>query len=48
MLNVIFCILIILNCDGYKISTKPSSVKYKNNLPLFWKLLKKKDISNRP
>ena len=49
MIKIIYLfILAITTISTLRISTKPSAVKYKNNLPLFWKLTKKYYITNRP
>lgn len=49
MIKIISLFLLLINTiHTLRISTKPSAVKYKNNLPLFWKLTKKYDITNRP
>ena len=49
MIQIILFLLLIINTSNpLRISTKPSVSKYKNSLPLFWKLAKKHHITARP
>lgn len=42
----LFIIFFIYKINTHKINTKPSSKKYENNIPLFWKLANKNEISS--
>ena len=46
---IVFIILFIYLSDTNGINTKPSSSKYKNNIPLFWKIASRNEFyTNTP
>jgi len=45
MLQLFLLIIFFINVDTIKINTKPSSKKYDFNIPLFWKIANKNEIS---
>mgnify|MGYP001165513063 CR=1 FL=1 len=46
MLKLLLFIIFIINNNTTKINTKPSHKKYDFNVPLFWKIAKKNEISS--